>query len=477
METHGGIVMRHLKRFFAYFCALICILAIFPVTAIADEATLPSVDVADAVYFYHIDSKTLIHSKNINTVLPAGSTTKIMAGLIAVEALADRQNERVSITSDMVAASAGYRLYIKAGDVIAVRDLLYAALCGSYNDAFDVLAYAVSGSIEAFVELMNQKAKEVGAADTRYTDPSGISDTSVTTAEDLAKIAQAAYQNERYMEIVSTVKYSFGGSIKLDAKIFYNRNALLASNQTTLYYNPLCKGLNAGETPRAGSCVVTVADNGKERYLTVVLGAPEIDLEAEKAGNAYTVTNSLIDWVYDTYTYMEIISPETVICMLPVTVSDLTSEVEVRTKDSLMYYLPKGVEIGKEITYSVRLIKTTVEAPVTEGEMVGYVAVLYKGTRIGTLPLYTAGAAERSSFIGSLLNLKNLTQNRVFVAGAIFFIAVLLGWIVTEYILYRRRHHKWDKYFSSTMTPSADALKPKTKTEHTQKQNEKLPRN
>lgn len=466
--------MRSHYRILALLFAIACLTSVCSVSICAEAPSLPSVDEASAVYFYHLDSEALILEKNAEATLSAGSTPKIIAGLIFAEELSDRQNETISITSEMVASSAGYRLYIKSGDVISVRDLLYAALCGSYNDAFDVLAYTVSGSIDAFVELMNAKAAALGANNTHYTDPSGISDTAVTTAIDLSRIARAAYQNELYMKIVSTVKYQFNGSVKLEAKTIYNRNALIASNQTTLYYNPLCKGLNAGETPRAGSCVVTVSDNGSERYLSIVLGAPEADGESI---NAYSVTNRLIEWVYDAYAYMEVISPESVVCKIPVTVSDLTSEIEIRTQESLSCYLPKGVEIGKEITYSVRLIKSTVEAPVAPGEMVGYVAVLYNGTRIGTLPLYTAGEAERSSFIGSLLNLKNLTKNRVFVSGAAFFVTALTAWIVAEYLVYRHRHHKWDKYFSTAMTPSADVLRQTNNQEKKKSSNEKLPRN
>ena len=454
-----------------FLCVLLCItFSVCP--ASAEEASLPNMEEASAVYFYHLDSKTLVLSKNTQTVLCAGSTPKIIAGLIACEALSERLNEEVTVTSEMVATSAGYRYFIKAGDVLSVKDLLYIALCGSYNDAYDILAHIISGSLSSFVDLMNEKAHSLGAKNTHYTDPSGISDSSVTTAEDMATIAREAYQNELYMTVVSTVKYEFGGSLKLEPSQIYNRNALIASNRTTLYYNSICRGMNAGYTERGKSCVITVADNGKERYLSIVMGAPETD----DCNYGYTVTNRLIDWVYETYTYLDVVSPDKVICKIPVTVSDFTTEIEVRTKETLPYYLPKNAEIGKEITYSVRLINTELEAPVADGQMVGYVAVLYNGTKIGTLPIYTSGTAERSSFVSNLLNLKNLTQNRVFVSGTIFFVTVLLAWIITEYVLYRRRHHKWDKYFSSTMTPSADALKPKPKNEQALHKNDKLPR-
>ena len=98
---------------------------------------------------------------------------------------------------------------------------------------------------------------------------------------------------------------------------------------------------------------------------------------------------------------------------------------------------------------------------VTEGEHVGYVAILWNGKTLGTVPLYTAGTAERSSFVSSLKSIQSLTQSRVFRAAAIFFAVSLAAWITVECILVRYRRHKWDKYFSMKMAPTPDAFKKK----------------
>ena len=116
-------------------------------------------------------------------------------------------------------------------------------------------------------------------------------------------------------------------------------------------------------------------------------------------------------------------------------------------------YLPKSYEIGKDITYSIRLVNQELEAPVEDGAFVGYVAILHDGQTIQTLPLYTVGSAERSGFISSMKSIQAITTSRAFLAGAIFFVVALIAWIVVETWLIRRKRHKWDKYFSMKMSP------------------------
>lgn len=428
---------------------LVILSTISLVPASAAEPELPSLAETNAVWFYHLEEQSLICSKNDDTQIPAGSTVKVLAGLIACETLKDRGSEFVNVTEEMISAASGYRLKLKAGDVLTVEQLLYAAVCGSYNDAFDVLAHLIGGNREEFVKKMNQRAKELGAVHTLCTDPSGIDDGSLTTVSDVASIALAAYQNELFMKISSTARYPLNTSAQLAVSIISNRNALIYSDSTTQYYNAKCKGMSAGSTARGGNCVVTVASNGRESYLCVVMGASD----AENVNYGYAVTNRLINWVYQTYSYTDVITAETVLCTIPVTVSDMTSEVEVKTHETLSCYLPKDLEIGVDITYSIRLMYSSLEAPVLEGTFVGYVAVLWNDQTLGTIPLYTAGAAERSGFVSALMNIRALTESRVFCAGAIFFAVTLVAWIVTEYVIILRKRHKWDKYFSEKMNP------------------------
>ena len=439
---------RSLVFFFGF---LMLVHTALPITARAEQ-DIPSMEEAAAVYFYHLSSGSVICSKDETAVLGAGPCGKVMAGLLFCRMLGNRLEETVYITDDMVEGLSGHRLELEGGDTLSVRELLFAALCGSYNDAYNVLACYLEGSVSAFVESMNTAAAELGAQNTRFTDISGVmNDRSVTTAYDMSLIARAAYENALYMTVCNTYEYSIPSH-----KDFKNRNKLLSD---PTYYNKKCVGMCAGETSVGGNCVLTVAENGQESYLCVVLGVQQTDMQ-------YTVANRIINWVYSTYSYVDVITPDTVVCTLPVTVSDLTHEVEVKTNESLTCFLPAHVDVKKEITYSIRLLHTSLEAPVTEGTPVGYAAVIWNGQTLGTVALYTAGSAERSGFVSSLKSIQAITQSRVFVAGLVFFLLAFGAWILTEYILLVRKRHKWDKYFSTKISPLPNAAYEQKKKHH-----------
>lgn len=412
---------------------------------------------ASAVYFYHLESNLLVGEKNKDLQVGAGSSVKVMSGLLFCEALKDQLQEPITVTNSMVKSVTGRRLYLKAGDVLTVEQLLYAAVCGSYNDAFYVLANVVSGSLSAFVDLMNQRAVSMGLQNTFFTDPSGINDSSLTSARDVATVALAAYKNPLYLQLCGTAKFQLPKTQSYEARTLSNRNEMIVATTTSKYYNKHCIGMSAGSTGNGGNCVIALTQNNGETYLCVVLGATETaDTEY-----GYVVANRLLAWAEQTYAYMEVLTPETVVCTLPVTVSDMTSEVEIRAKESLLAYLPAGVTVGEEIRYSIRLLYSELEAPVAEGTPVGYVAVIYDGRVLGTLEIFTASAAERSSLISSLKTIQSLTQTRAALAGILFFSISLVTWITLETVIRVRRRHRWDKYFSGKVELPPDLLKKK----------------
>lgn len=442
---------KHIFR--SLVCVFLCLLFLcshvtLPVSAA--EVQIPETNEALAVCFYHVNSQSTVISKNEDTLLPAASTVKVMSGLLFCEQLSHRRAESVVVTKEMLSGIVGHSLGLREGQVLTVEELLYAAICGSYNDAVSVLAHVTSQSTERFVERMNERAKELGANKTVFTDPIGTADSSLTTANELLQISLAAYQNALYMQICGTSSYYLPSL----SKTVKNRNQMIEgsnSNAGYTHYNSKCNGMSAGSTARGGDCIVASATNGKESYICILLNCGESDINDQKNNFSYILANRLINWAYKTYTYLDVISPETVVCKIPVTVSDMTTELEVKPKQTVSCYLPSSAEIGKEITYSIRLTHTTLEAPIAEGTFVGYVAILYNGEIIDTVPLYTVGSAERSSFVSSLKSIQALTKNRKFVSGAIFFVVVLLAWLVGEYLFARYRRRRWNKYFSNKL--------------------------
>lgn len=428
------------------FCLVLSFaLPFLPVSA--SETNKPSLAEADAVLLYHLESRQTVLQKNGDAQLYAGSTVKVMSCLLLCELAAERKNETVTVSKSMLSGVWGHSLGLEAGDVLTVEQLLWGAVCGSYNDAIYVLANYFAGSLQAYVEWMNQRASALSLSKTVYTDPVGIDDTSLTSANDLLRVALEAQKNELYLSLCKTAKYKFPATIAHPERTIYNRNAMIASPTTNKYYNSRCIGMSAGSTSKGGQCVVALAQDRGETYLCVVMGAEEVD----STEYGYVVANRVINWVYQTYAYLEIVSPDVTVCTIPVILSDLTETVEIKTKSSLSAYLPADATVGEELQYSIRLLYTELEAPVVQDMHVGYLAIVYEDRILGTVELYTASAVERNEVVGFLHSVKSLTKNRTFMAGLIFFILCVTAWIVAETILAKKRRHKWDKYFGNKM--------------------------
>lgn len=425
------------KRLFLLFCMPLALFALLLLPTVAEVET-PTVSEAEAVLFVHLQSETEILSSNKNTPVHAGATVKAMSGLVFCELLEGRTSEWVSITDQMVSGVKGYRYGFAAGDSLSAKDLLYAAICGGYNDAYRILAYYTCGSPQALLDRMNARAADVGALNTHFADYTGIEDASVTTAADLMKIALSAYKNDFYLSICSAESYTLPATHHKASTKIANRNGLISS---TKQYLAGCIGICAGTTDGSDALVALANRNG-EGYACVVLGC------RSGSGAHYTVANRLYDWAYRSHTYLKIIDKKDVIARIPVTVSDQVSSLELKTDESFSAYLPAGAEVGKEVTFSIRLSQSSLEAPVEDHTFVGYVAVQYNGANLAMLPLYTSGSAERSSLISMILSAKILTQSRRARAGLVFFILAMGSWVALALIRSYRRRHKWDKYFS-----------------------------
>lgn len=432
-------------RMICLMTSLLLLLCALPFSTSAAEITPPSMEEASAVYLKHLENDMVVCSKSEDFILGAGSTVKIMAGLLLCEKLSAYSQDTIEITEELYAAipkTHGRSLKLVKGENVIIEQLLWAAICGSYNDAYYVLAALASGSVENFIAEMNARATAIGLQNTVFEDITGIVDGSRTTAEEIAGIALVAYQNPFYMAMCSERSFYFYSSQK--SLTLYNSNKLISPDQDQKYYNKKCIGISAGSTTRDGNCVVTFAKQNDQTYVCVVMGGKE----ADGIEFGYRIANRVVDWVFTSYSYMQILTPNTKICTLDVTVSDTATSVDVIVKDELFAYLPKGLDIGKDIIYSIRLTETTLEAPVEKDQFVGYVAVLYDGRVLGTAPLYTAGEASRSSIGNGLGSIRSWLENRAVIAAIVFFVVGVSAYIIVEYILQRRRHTRWDRYFS-----------------------------
>lgn len=198
----------------------------------------------------------ILHQKNIDRKLPMASTTKIMTALIITE---ECDLDEVIAVPDQAVGVEGSSIYLKKGENISVKDLLYGLMLRSGNDSACALAIHHSGSTEKFVDKMNDRAKELGANDTNFTNPSGLpNEEHYTTARDLCNIARQAMSNPVFAEVVSTKKYEG------DNRFFTNKNKLLNTLDGA-------NGVKTGYTQKAGRCLVSSAKRENMDVICVVL--------------------------------------------------------------------------------------------------------------------------------------------------------------------------------------------------------------
>lgn len=416
-----------------------CLASLLPVMAAEDGE--PTVTNAKSAYVYNLENQKAVYSYMGDEPVYPTSTVKLMTGLLAIEALGSRLDEKVTVTTEMLSEVTGNNIGLKAGEQVAVRDLIGATLVNGANDAAYVLAYTVSGSVSSFVQKMNARAAELGAHNTRYTNPTGIhNENMITTARDTCTIALYAYNTEGFMDFASALSWTISATNVSSARSLYNRNCLLSLYYEKDYYYNKARGMNAGSTYEGGYCVVTTATNGDLTYLAVVMDADSID------GTIYSYTNakSLLEWAFDSFVYLDVLSPEQTVCEIPVTLATGIDYVTLVSRDTLSVFLPSDTDISKEISLSWTTETEELQAPIQKGQTVGRVTAMYKDEPIGTSDLIATADISRSDVLYGLYKIGQFTKSRFFIAALVSAVVLSIVYVLgTAYLRQRRKNSRY----------------------------------
>lgn len=211
-------------------------------------------------------SGKVLYAKNADKCVQMASTTKIMSTILTLES-GDLDSEFIVDTNAIMVE--GSSMGLRPGDVVTKRMLCYGMMLPSGNDAANASAVAISGSIDDFVELMNEKALELGLESTHFVTPSGLDDYTnehYSTAYDMAKLASYAMNNEDFRDICSTKEISF--NLGEDRRVWLsNSNKLLGSLDG-------CIGIKTGFTDKAGRCLISAIERDGVTLICVTLNAP-----------------------------------------------------------------------------------------------------------------------------------------------------------------------------------------------------------
>ncbi len=237
-----------------------------------------------------VNSGRILYSSNSNDKLPMASTTKILTALTVIE---NFDVDREIIVPKSCVGVEGSSIYLREGEKLTVKELLYGLMLRSGNDCAECLASCLIDRSK-FIKLMNQTAKSAGATNSNFTNPHGLPDENhYTTAHDLAKISVKAIKNPIFKEIVSTKKTNISNDGYAYDRLLVNKNKLLFSYDG-------CTGIKTGYTKKAGRCLVTSAERNGLEIVSVVINSPQM----------WERTKELLDNSFSGYDMVKLIDKE-----------------------------------------------------------------------------------------------------------------------------------------------------------------------
>lgn len=370
-----------------------------------------------------LDSGDILSSKNINEKVYPASTTKILTGIIALENL--DLAKVVTATNEAIDPidNNHSNMGIRVGEELTVEQLLYGMLVHSANDAANVLAVEISGGLDKFADLMNERARELGAENSHFTNAHGFHDDNhYTTISDLAKFACYAMQNEKFREIVSTSRYQIPPTNKYtQIRYLANTNMLISNNRASMHLYKYAIGIKTGHTDESGSCLVAAADKNGTKLLSIVMKCQN-DGYAEKA-YSFVDTKALFEYGYNHFTRIVVASKEDIVSNLKVREAKGGTKVSLSPADDIAVLLPKDTDKS--------LIKCDTEtdeakAPIDKGDILGKATYSLDGKVLGTVNLIAANDVKRDFLLHIIYSITDILSNPIVIIALIVLILFLL---------------------------------------------------
>lgn len=279
-----------------------------PVPSNDQEINLPFNQYAESVYLYDLDQNQALYSKNPEQVRAPASLTKVMTAIIALENTPDLENTFLSYNKAMKEELLNYGLVesdiatfdFYENEQIRMIDALYILMLRSSNDAANLIAENVSGSVDGFVELMNQKAIELGATNTHFTNPHGLdNEDHYSTAYDLFLITNYARTFPIFNTIAASSYYQIPATnmrktVKIETYVSIQDPAYEKAD----FYYPYAQGIKTGYTDEAGKCLISYAEKDGHHLLIILMGEPEKAPNGDTLGynQFFHETKAFFEW-------------------------------------------------------------------------------------------------------------------------------------------------------------------------------------
>lgn len=394
---------------------------------------------SESAIVINLDSDMIIHEKNADVQQMPGPLVNIMTAVICLEQCENIDAE-VVIDESVYSHLQSIEYYedlryadIYNGDVLTISDLLYSMMLTSSVEAAETIAnYVSNGNINAFVDMMNQKASEIGLTATHFTNPTGMYDVNqYTTARDMAVLTQYALEVPLFETIATTFEYTPSiqnpqNHSNPEEWVWRNSN-LMMDSQSDYFYNG-AKGIKTGNLSAAGRNIITMASKEGNNYLVVLLKAPIRDAEGESKFYHLDDAISVLDWAFNHFSYQVILSETVEVDEVKVTLAEGNDYVLARPKEefSMLWYDEIDTSLIKRDGDNIKFDKTSFQAPINKGDRLGEVKLTYSGEELGTVELVAVSNVNRSLSKYNLYAVKKFSDSKWF-NKAILISSILCG--------------------------------------------------
>lgn len=443
-----------MKKFCAILFSFVLVLMLALPVAAEDAAgesdslfdTAPALT-APAGYVVNLDTNIVVYEKNSETQLSAASLTKMMTTLLLLENYQD-QLDSISLTApsyiyDLIweQSTNASTADIRRGETQSLRNLLYAMLLPSGNEAAYIVAdYMGGGSIDNFVAMMNDEAKAVGCTSTTFVDPCGLNPNNITTARDAYLILRALTAYDVFATVIATPSYDMGTNDRYTTPgtyIIQNTDKLVTNSS---YHRDYTRGGKTGSLGEWQNFAGWHSQNG-ESYISVLLNVP-YDADPEGMRPALAETGTIMDWVFGTYTIAPALDTTQPITEVRVAYSTQTDTVMLYPADNMMTLLPAAG--GAALTEPVFNVPDELAAPIRQGDVVGTVTLTIQGEVIGTADLIAGSDVSRNQVLYTLSRVSlffSSTYFKVVIALTIFVVGCYGIYIAGRVLLASRKTH------------------------------------
>ena len=436
-----------MKKMVAVLLAAVLLCGICPILSFAgfnemEEATKGLA--SDIYYMVSLDENTVLFSKNETQKTAPAAFVKLLAAIVAIEKW-DNLDETVEVTQEslsLVQYDYGVRTAgMHATDTYTRRQLIDTLVIYGANDAASIIAYNISGSIESFVQLLNETAQKIGCTDTKIVNITGFDvEGQYTTAKDVAAIVRYGNQQPVFAQAFSAT------SITLPETNFISERTYNADNKMRVaavsdYYHASVNGGKATSTTQAGECIAVTTSQDGYAYICVVMKGTlaDVDKDGVNENTALTDAKQLISWTYTNVRYRVIATETQTVQIVNVIASRDGDTLRLVPEKETSALVPSKASSSSVLIQPVEgSMPEKLTAPIKQGDIICQAKVIYGNQEITTINLVAANDVRLSMFRLFMTNLRRVLSSTAFILLEIAGLIVLILYIAMMIVKYKK---------------------------------------